>query len=386
MGIFSSKKSRQSDNAGKTTEQAAPSASENVGRSKVYNLVILDKSGSMNTISYAAVMGFNETLGGVRSAQLQYADTQTHYVSLLLFCGCERRYVYECVPVVDVCDFQVRDYNPCCSTPLYDAMGQGINDLLNRVKDDPDAAVIVTVITDGMENASTEYSGQAVKALVDKMRDDYGWSFSYIGANHDVETVAHSLSIDNTMTFSYDEEGMRKAWDRERKSREMRYSRMYSMSIEPSMSRVERKNRMRDIMGRNEYREWNAEYERRVTPDFVRDLSDGQVFVFGSNVQGMHTGLAAQMAVERFGAMPGQARGPQGRSYAIPVDGPMHDTAQEVNNFIQYAQKHPDQTFLVTMVGCGFAGHSVHEMARLFSEAVEVENIWLPKAFWNELI
>ncbi|MCR4811321.1 MAG: hypothetical protein K5867_01845 [Bacteroidales bacterium] len=123
-----------------------------------------------------------------------------------------------------------------------------------------------------------------------------------------------------------------------------------------------------------------------MTPGFVRDLQDGQVFVFGTNERGDHTGVAAQTAVERFGAMPGQASGMQGSSYAIPTTGTMRDTGIRVNQFIDYASSHPEQTFLVTMVGCGGAGHSVQEMAHLFWRAVDIENIWLPREFWNELI
>ncbi|MBO4751298.1 MAG: hypothetical protein J5526_00945 [Bacteroidales bacterium] len=134
------------------------------------------------------------------------------------------------------------------------------------------------------------------------------------------------------------------------------------------------------------YREWNDSYERRVTPDFVRDLREGQVFVFGTNERGDHTGVAAQTAVERFGAIRGQASGMQGNSYAIPTTGTMRNTGICVNQFIDYASSHPDQTFLVTMVGCGGAGHSVPDMAHLFSRAVDIENIWLPRQFWNELI
>ena len=61
---------------------------ENNIKTKVFNLIILDKSGSMSTIADAAIAGFNETVGGIRSAQKQFADTQEHYVSLLPFCAC----------------------------------------------------------------------------------------------------------------------------------------------------------------------------------------------------------------------------------------------------------------------------------------------------------
>ena len=170
-------------------------------KTKVYNLIILDKSGSMSSIAKAAIAGFNETVGGIRSAQRQFSDTQEHYISLLPVCACSVEYVYDCVPVAEVKTLTSRDYEPCCSTPLYDAMGKGITDLHKKTKGMENASVVATIITDGLENASHEYSGKAIKALVDKMRDEYGWNFAYIGTNQDVESVAVNLSIANTLYF-----------------------------------------------------------------------------------------------------------------------------------------------------------------------------------------
>ena len=195
-------------------------------KTKVFNLIILDKSGSMSVIANAAIAGFNETVGGIRSAQKQFAETQEHYVSLLPFCACTMQYVYDCVPVDQVKNLTVRDYQPCCGTPLYDAMGKGVNDLYKKTKDMENATVVVTIITDGMENASREYSGKSIKALVDKMRDQYGWNFSYIGTNQDVESVAINLSITNSFFFEDNEEGMTGAWEKERKAKQRMYSRM----------------------------------------------------------------------------------------------------------------------------------------------------------------
>ena len=171
----------------------------NNAKTQVYNLIILDKSGSMSSIEQAAIAGFNETVGGIRS-------------------------VYNCTPIDQVRNLDRRDYQPCCGTPLFDAMGRGINDLLQKTHDVEGATVVVTIITDGMENSSTEYSGAAIKALVDKMRDVHGWNFAYIGTNQDVESVAMSLSITNTMYFEDSASGMSEAWERERKSRQDRCS------------------------------------------------------------------------------------------------------------------------------------------------------------------
>lgn len=360
---------------------------ETIIKTKVFNLIVLDKSGSMSTIANAAIAGFNETVGGIRSAQKQFADTQEQYVSLLPFCACSMEYVYDCVPVGEVKNLTPRDYQPCCGTPLYDAMGRGINDLLKKTKEMDNATVIVTIITDGMENASKEYSGAAIKALVNKTRDMYGWNYAYIGTNQDVESVAVNLSITNSFFFEDTAEGMEEAWKKERKAKHRMFSRMNETCFaEPCSSAPERTKRIHDMLRMNKnYQEIN-EFSHRMTPDKIEHLKSGQVFVFGSNSQGNHNGGAARAAVTKFGAVMGKGEGLQGQSYAIPSTDGLDALAEHVCTFIAFAKEHPELTFLVTRIGCGSAGHSVEEVAPLFVAAIDVENIWLPKEFWSELI
>lgn len=350
---------------------------------EIYNLIILDKSGSMCSIADAAIAGFNETVGSIRSAQKLYKETQKHFVSLLPFCGCSMDYVYEATPVAEVKNLTSRSYQPCCSTPLYDAMGHGINDLLKRTQDKPNASVIVTIITDGMENASREYSGAAIKALVDKMRDQYGWNFAYIGTNQDVESVAINLSIHNTMYFEDTHAGMVEAWEKERKSRNRMFSRMNTVCCEMPDDNMEG---VREMLRKNVNYVDVENYSHRVTPDKISRLKKNQVFVFGSNAQGLHNGGAAAVAVKHFGAVKGQAEGLQGQSYALVSTEGTEVLAAQVREFVAFAKAHPELTFLTTRIGCGNAGNAVKEVASLFVGAVDVENIWLPKEFWAELI
>ena len=211
-------------------------------KTQVYNLIILDKSGSMSSIAKAAIAGFNETVGGIRSAQERFKDTQEHFVSLMIFCNCEKTMVYNMVPVTEVKELTSKEYQPCCGTPLYDAMGISINAWHKAIKDKEDATAVVTVITDGLENASKEYSGQAIKALVERMKDEEGWNFAYIGTNQDVRATSASLSIDNHMEFADTDAGMHEAWEKERKAKMSMFSR-FSMgfSTTSAMSREERK-------------------------------------------------------------------------------------------------------------------------------------------------
>lgn len=358
---------------------------ETNSKTQVFNLVILDKSGSMSSIAKAAISGFNETIGGIRSAQKQFAETQEHYISLLTFCSCTKEYVYDCVPVDQVKNLTSNDYQPCCCTPLYDAMGMGINDLLKKTKNIENSAVVVTIITDGMENASKEYSGKAIKALVDKMRDEHGWNFSYIGTNQDVESVAHDLSIQNSFYFEDSDTGMTEAWDKERKSKRIMYSRI-SEAFERAYSVDERRNAICDCLRLNKNYQEIGEFTHRVTPEHIDHLNNGQVFVFGSNSQGIHNGGAARVALTMFGAKMGQGEGLQGQSYAIPSMEGLADLASNIRTFITFAKEHPELTFLVTRIGCGVAGYKASQVAPLFVSAVDVENIWLPIDFWKELI
>ena len=175
-------------------------------KTQVFNVIILDKSGSMENIRQAAVSGFNETLNGIKKAQEKYADTQEHYVSLLTFCDCEKKYVFDKVLVSEARPLTMDDYQPCCCTPLYDAMGFTLTNMRNHVKKVDDAVVVVTIITDGYENASKEYTGAAVKKLVEELKGE-GWTFTYMGANQDSVEVAFNLSIRNARNFDYSEQG-----------------------------------------------------------------------------------------------------------------------------------------------------------------------------------
>ena len=165
-------------------------------KTRIFNLIIIDESGSMQSIKKEAIDSVNETIQTIRSAQKKYED-QEHYVSLVTF-NDDVKTVYECVPVDEVKELTAETYQPDCCTALYDAMGNSLNALRKKVAEDD--KVLVTVVTDGYENASKEYSGKAIKALVNELKSK-GWVFAYIGANQDVEAVAATISITNVMQF-----------------------------------------------------------------------------------------------------------------------------------------------------------------------------------------
>ena len=123
-------------------------------------------------------------------------------------------------------------------------------------------------------------------------------------------------------------------------------------------------------------------YNREFTPGMISALKENEIFVFGSNLGGMHGGGAARAAYNRFGAVWGQGVGLQGQSYAIPtMQGGVETIKPYVDEFIEFAQTHPELKFLVTRIGCGIAGFRDEQIAPLCATAIDKENIILPKEF-----
>ena len=127
--------------------------------------------------------------------------------------------------------------------------------------------------------------------------------------------------------------------------------------------------------------------DRIFTPENISSLNENEIFVFGSNANGQHAGGAARVAIEKFGAIMGQAEGLQGQSYAIPtLDEKMQKVSVEnisesVKRLYEFAKQNPDKTFYVTKIGCGIAGFNTHEIADVFKQILSPKNIVLPKEF-----
>ena len=166
----------------------------------IYNVIILDESGSMSSVYKETIQSMNEVLNGIRKDQEEHPD-QHHYVTIVTFEGQGIEGIKmrrDRVPIETVKDFTTKDYRPGGCTPLHDAMGKTLNEMEGLVREDD--RVMATVITDGMENSSTEYSGKTVKTLVDRLRSK-GWVLAYIGANQDAVEVARDLHIPNALNY-----------------------------------------------------------------------------------------------------------------------------------------------------------------------------------------
>lgn len=195
-------------------------------KSPIYNLIILDKSGSMAAIRNEAISGLNETLSGIRAAQLSFIDTQEHYVSLAVFCSCGIEMIYDAIPIKEAVDLKTHQYTPCCCTPLYDAIGNSVNALKMKIAErEEDASVLVTIITDGYENSSREWTAKTVSKLIEECKEK-GWLVSFIGAGEDILKTAEKLSIDNTMLWDNSPEGTAKMFATEKKARKIYFSKI----------------------------------------------------------------------------------------------------------------------------------------------------------------
>ena len=172
---------------------------------RIINLMILDASGSMESIYNQALSGVNETIQTIRMGQKEHPEFEQSLTLASFNSG--KNYLnvkYSATPIDEVKEIAKEDYIACGCTALYDAMGEMISELKRKVTQED--RVLVTVITDGYENASIHWNGPQIKSLVEELRHE-GWTFTYIGANQDVEEVAGSMGIRNTLAFDETEEG-----------------------------------------------------------------------------------------------------------------------------------------------------------------------------------
>ncbi len=203
-------------------------------KTQIFNLIILDESGSMGCVGKQTISGCNETINTIRVAQGKFADTQEHFVSIYAFQSSgsrPSRYIIKNQPIDQVRHISVHDYVPCGCTPLYDAVGATLSDLKACTKHSKDAVGSVTIITDGYENSSERYNQSQVAKMIDALKE-LGWNFNFIGANIDVDQVSRKLNIDNAMAFQQDAEGTAKMFAKESYSRMAYFHRMEEANSE----------------------------------------------------------------------------------------------------------------------------------------------------------
>ena len=184
---------------------------------KMHNLIILDESGSMSSIKNTIIQGFNELVQTIQGIEKQFPE-QEHFVSFVSFNSLGQKLLHFIDPASTLKQIDDKSYNPDAMTPLFDAMGFSINKLKQALQGQTDYNVLVTILTDGEENDSKEFSGSDIKKLVEELKQNR-WTFTYIGTDHDVEKIAVSLSINNTMVFEKNEADIKKMFMKEQSAR-----------------------------------------------------------------------------------------------------------------------------------------------------------------------
>lgn len=179
---------------------------------RVFNLIIVDESGSMSCIENQALAGMNETLSTIVKMDKIHENVE-QLTTLITFDSEHRKFVFDNAPASKLRTMTNHDYCPCGATPLYDAIGIGIAKV--NALTSPEDNVLVTIITDGEENCSTEYNLKMVKNLIEKLKKQ-NWTFTFIGTEDlDVEGMAASMGIDAHLSFKQDVEGTKLMFKKE---------------------------------------------------------------------------------------------------------------------------------------------------------------------------
>jgi hypothetical protein len=331
----------------------------------------------MSGVRSQTISGCNETLNSISNTAKDQPEIK-QFVSIFCFDTSNSRYIFQDVPIEDTRDLTPEDYCPNSCTPLYDAVGYTVTGL-HRLIEKTDSVGVVTIITDGYENASRRWNHHSVVELIDSLKKK-GWVFTFIGANIDVEETAKGLGIESYMKFEQTDEGMSAMFEEERRSRRAYSEKRRYMRRMDSFCAMEDDERQELLGAMN--KNFFVNGKRRIAPNFIKELGQEGVFVFGSNVLGKHNGGAALYALEHFGAIDGQPEGIQGQSYAIPTDGNTFEELKEaVGHFTDYVVMHPQNIFMLTAIGCGSAGYTPEQIAPLFRQAYSFGNVYIPESF-----
>lgn len=184
---------------------------------QLHNLIILDESGSMQSIKNPIINGFNEIVQTIKGAEKQFPE-QEHFITFLSFNGLGKKLLHFADSAKSIKQLNTKTYNPDAMTPLFDAMGFAINKLNHFLDGKKNYSVLVTILTDGEENYSTEFSQSDIKKLIGEMKEKL-WTFSYIGTDHDVEKVTTGMGIDAGLQFDKTEDGIGEMFFRENQAR-----------------------------------------------------------------------------------------------------------------------------------------------------------------------
>lgn len=180
----------------------------------------------MAAIKPAILSGFNELVQSIH-AENQQDEALRHYINFFSFNSIGIR---EIIPLQEVSEMHLltdANYQPNAMTPLYDAIGYATAKLRVVLEGHSDYTVLCSVLTDGAENASEEYTRQTIANII-KQLEKKDWVFTFMGANQDVAAEAGKISVTNTVEFSYSEKGVTTALKAEKNYRKRFYEEVKS--------------------------------------------------------------------------------------------------------------------------------------------------------------
>lgn len=174
---------------------------------KNYMAFVLDCSGSMSSMRDQAIEAFNQQIEEIKKTT---GEMQT-FVSLVTFSSEVDKPWLWCKNVEDAPLLTRENYIPDANTALYDAVGMTINKLnIKKYTDDPNAAFLMIIISDGEENWSKEYKSKDLAKLVQSVQETGRWTFTYIGSRQDLaeerilreQAGAMGVSMANVVGFA----------------------------------------------------------------------------------------------------------------------------------------------------------------------------------------
>ena len=172
----------------------------------------------MENIKPNIIQGFNEIVQTIKGIEKQFPE-QEHFISFVSFNGMGTKIHHLVDPASSLEELNTSNYHPNASTPLFDAVGFSVLKQQQFLQGKTGYNVLVTILTDGEENASKEFNVVSIKSLVEKLQKE-GWTFTYIGTDHDLEKMGRSISISNLKSFSRDTKSMQRLFEDEKMARE----------------------------------------------------------------------------------------------------------------------------------------------------------------------
>ena len=191
---------------------------------KVYNLIILDESGSMESMQQPTMSTFNELIQSIAGESTK-KDSQEQWINFFSFNGLGIKEQMPLQKVSSLLLLNEENYRPDSMTPLFDAIGHAASKLKLALAKEKDYVVLVTILTDGEENDSKEYSGAQISTMINSLKKK-NWVFTYIGTNQDVAKEAAKINITNHLYFAAPEMASKSVLSKELKARERFYKKL----------------------------------------------------------------------------------------------------------------------------------------------------------------